>query len=521
MSKHHGQTSYFIVGEGFVPALQSPPALVMGASGEQETGQSNPERAFRFSRMFPSLPKLSVADERLTQLGLGMIEATENRDEKTAIPAGYTYLGQFIDHDITFDQTEGIPDHQLTIDEIIQGRSPSLDLDSLYGRGPTLQPELYIDGVQLRVGKTTPVGELEQLPNDLLRLNVQPPIAVIGDPRNDENLAVAQTHLAFIKFHNAVAARVAEQDPNLQGSALFQAARALVVQHYQHVVLTDFLPRLVEESAITRALAHLQANPVGNNPTEPTMPIEFAAAAFRLGHSMVRQNYSWNKFFPDTSFDFLFAFSIGSGNLLGSSALPSNWVIDWRRFYEIPARPAPAPLADGKPNMTRKIDTSLASVLGSLPNLPAGLNSLAARNLLRGSRVGLPSGQAIAQKIEVEALDAQRLKNLLQAKGVDASAVDADQLAEQTPLWFYILAEAEINHGGDRLGPVGSHILATTFVDLIARSQTSILRGGAWQPSPWLRNASGQFDMAQLLLVVDDLNPLEPESHVHLPIIFR
>ena len=384
-----------------------------------------------------------------------------------------------------------------------------------------MQPELYVDGVELQVGATTPLGDLKRFPNDLLRLNARPPKAVIGDPRNDENLVVAQTHLAFIKFHNAVVAIVQERDPNLQGNALFQAARTMVVQHYQHIVLKDFLPRLIEQTALDRALEQLQQNPVGDNPDEPAMPIEFAAAAYRVGHSMVRQNYSWNKFFPDTPFDFLFFFSAGSGDLGGSETLPSNWIIDWRRFYEIPHRPAPSPLVDGKPNRTRKMDTSLAAVLGLLPGLPAGLNSLAVRNLLRGSRLGLPSGQSIANKIDAEMIDAQTMNNMLQAKGLDASAIEDSHLHEQTPLWFYILAEAEAMHEGNRLGPVGSHILAKTLVDLIAHSQTSILRGAAWNPDPLLTNRDGVFDMAQLLLVVDDLNPLEPKFAIHLPLVFR
>ena len=135
--------------------------------------------------------------------------------------------------------------------------------------------------------------------------------------------------------------------------------------------------------------------------------------------------------------------------------------------------------------------------------------------------MGLPSGQAIANAIGAEVLDAQTLKALLQAKGLPADAIDNAQLANQTPLWFYILAEAEVNHAGESLGAVGSHILATTFVNLIAQSKTSILRGPAWQPDARLVNQAGKFDMPQLLLVVDDLNPLEPKHTIHLPIILR
>lgn len=515
MSKQHGQRTYFIVGEGFVADIQSSSVSTTGAEN------TNEERAYRFSRMFPALPKLVVEDDLLIQLGKAMIATEESEDQNTNIPAGFTYLGQFIDHDMTFDQTEGIPDHQLSVEEIIQGRSPSLDLDSLYGRGPTLQPELYLDGARLQVGTTSAVGDLEAMPNDLLRLNANPSRAVIGDPRNDENLAVAQTHLAFIKFHNALVDKLQAQDATLQGSDLFQAARKLVVQHYQHIVLHDFLPRVVEKAAIDQALAELQQNPIGDNPAEPSMPIEFAAAAYRLGHSMVRQNYSWNKVFTDVPFEFLFLFSVGSGNLAGSKTLPSNWIVDWRRFYEIPRHPAPLPLVNGKPNLARKIDTSLASVLNAIPGFPNDLNSLPVRNLLRGSRLGLPSGQSIANEIGTVAVEPATLKDKLLAKGLDADTIETSHLHEQTPLWFYILAEAETKHAGHRLGSVGSYILAKTFVDLIAQSQTSILRGDAWLPSPMLINHEGNFDMAQFLLVVDDLNPLEPKYTIDLPLIFR
>jgi hypothetical protein len=163
---------------------------------------------------------------------------------------------------------------------------------------------------------------------------------VIPDPRNDENLAVAQTHLAFIPFHNRVVDTLPASIPAAQR---FAAAREMVTRHYQWMLRTDYLPRICAPGVVTNIFTKgRKAFEVGISPADvPTMPLEFSVAGFRLGHSMIRRTYNWNRIFDagSGSLELLFTFSGGSGNLGGSPRLLSNWIADFRRLYDF-RRPA-------------------------------------------------------------------------------------------------------------------------------------------------------------------------------------
>jgi hypothetical protein len=513
VSRKHGQTVYFIEGEGFVGEEEIRRGAVPFAALAPDTQATplNAERAFRFSRMFPDLEPSRPDPEALTKLGQAM-EDTPNFKDHPSLPAGFTYLGQFLDHDITFDQTQGLPDGELTLDEIKSGRTPSLDLDSLYGRGPELEtkPLYEADKIRLRIGKTSPVGgpnepEGLELPNDLPRgHNSEKPLeATIGDPRNDENLAVAQTHLAFLKFHNVVVSHLAER--GISGKDLFEQARRIVTLHYQWIVLHDFLPRVIDPSVLNQVIT---TGPTFFKPAtdgEMTMPIEFSVAAYRFGHSMIRDFYSWNRNFPDASLGFLFDFSGVNGSMFGLPTLPSNWPVDWRRLYDFSDVPGVEPPPAF--NTTRSIDTALANTLQNIPEFAgmAAKASLAVRNLLRSRLLGLPSGQSVADLLKVPVLTPEQVR-----QGPHAAALQAGNLDTQTPLWYYILKEAEVFTNGQRLGPVGSRLLAETFVGLILGSRNSVLVDKYWRPSlPSLR--PGQFTMVDMLRLVNDLNPLGAE----------
>lgn len=518
MSRQHGQTAYYIEGEGFVGedriGVRALPLTVFGAFAV-EAAPDEAARAFRFSRMFPHLAKFHPDPAALIALGKAMDETPSVADHSD-LPAGYTYFGQFLDHDITFDQTQGLPDGELSPEEIALGCTPSLDLDSLYGRGPDREtsPIYADDKIHLRIGQTSISGPPDEaeglvLPNDLPRGDNPARLveATIGDPRNDENLAVAQMHLAFLKFHNAVVDQLAASGS--AGVALFSEARRIVTLHYQWIVLHDFLPRILEPDVLNDVLTNgrkfFQVEPG----RLPTMPIEFAVAAYRLGHSMIRDTYSWNRNFDPATLGLLFFFSGGSGDMGGN--LPSNWIIDWRRFFDFRGVAG----VDDPPflNHIRPIDTAMAVDLSVLPGFPADDKaSLAVRNLLRGRLVGLPSGQAVAEAIGApvltpEQVRAGRHEAILRDHGLDV----------QTPLWYYILKEAEVLHNGERLGPVGSRLLAETFVGLIEGSQTSILSGErTWQPT-LPSQQPGHFTMVDLLMFVNDLNPLGPDRRIEPP----
>jgi hypothetical protein len=520
----HGRTQFFIEGEDPIPSAMPSPrlrGLVPAAARDYEAPYEpvDPTRAFRFCRLFPALPKFQPDDGALIALGQALVDPVVSGSGDSAIPGGFTYLGQFVDHDITFDRTEGIPSGSLEPAEIEQGRSPALELDSVYGRGPIDSPELYeADGRHLKLGTTTGralFGVTASFPNDLPRRPASdaanPKQAIIGDPRNDENLIVAQTHLAFLKFHNKVVDGLAASgaDP----ATLFQAARKIVVQHYQSIVLHDFVPRLVDPAVLTDIREHGRRFYFPNGaPTGARlcMPVEFSVAAYRLGHSLIRSSYQWNKVFNSTGvagftpdLTLFFEFSKVSGNLGGEPTLPSDWIVDWRRMYDF-AETGGA--SHPQLNLAREIDTRLANGLQNLPEFATAeqehLKFLAARNLLRGRLVGLPTGQDVAGAIGVAPLTAAEV-----ASGPHAALIQAQGFDTTTPLWFYILKEAEVKHGGQRLGDVGSRLVAETFHGLVEGSDHSILGEPDWKPTLPAQHAD-RFTMNDLLLFVDDVNPI-------------
>jgi Animal haem peroxidase len=486
----------------------------------------------RFGKMFPDAQPFRPPDDGLINLGQAMKELAPSDPplDVSEIPAGFTYLGQFIDHDITFDQTAGFPEIN-DPNEMEQARTPNFDLDSVYGLGPHWQPELYEPGLlksraKLRIGSTSPLPSSGgnglpdvpvSLPNDLPRESDK--TAIIGDPRNDENLVVAQTHLAFLKFHNRLMDSIphdpkdddesslfnqAEEDKKKTG---FHKARRLVRWHYQWLVMHDFLARLVDPGVLNDVLTKgrkfydFKGRPFHG---QPFMPIEFSGAAYRFGHTLVREVYNFNRVFAEPAVEptaivpatigLLFQFTGSGGFIDNHPTLPSNWIIDWRRFHEV-----------GEPkflNFTRRIDTKLAPQLQQLPGMGlAEPQSLAVRNLLRGSRIGLPAGQDVAAIVGAPVLSPAEVAN-----GDDGDILRAHGFHERTPLWYYILKEAEVQGGGKRLGAVGSRILCEVFVGMLEGDKNSYFsKKKDWKPT-LPSQAPNTFTMADLLRIVNEIS---------------
>lgn len=524
--RKHGHTQFFIEGEGFTPLDIPSPRLgalfpkiaAAAARAAAEAPRVDETRAFRFCRLFRDLQKFEPEDTGLIALGQAIVDPFVPGAGNSEIPAGFTYLGQFVDHDITFDRTVGIPDGSLEAEEIEQGRSPALELDSVYGRGPADSPELYeADQVRLKIGTTTGrprFGVIETFPNDLPRRPADgddPKRAIIGDPRNDENLIVAQTHLAFLKFHNKVVDGL--QARRTRADTLFQEARKTVIQHYQSIVLHDFVPRLVDPAVFQDVLTNGRKYYFPKGAPQGTylcMPIEFSVAAYRSGHSMIRNAYQWNRVFSSDGvaalvpqLNLFFEFSKVSGDLGGEPTLPSDWIADWRRMYDFGEH---GDVRHPQLNFTRQLDTKLADGLQLLPEFENAeeehLKFLAARNLLRGRLVGLPTGQAVAAKLGFPSLSPAEV-----ASGPLSAILLAQGFDKKTPLWFYILKEAEVKQGGLRLGDVGSRLLVETFHGLVEGSDCSILKQANWKPTLPSHHPD-RFTMNDLLLFVDDVNPL-------------
>ncbi|WP_033439516.1 peroxidase family protein [Saccharothrix sp. NRRL B-16314] len=551
--KKHGSNSFFVVGEGVLEFDRD------GVATKRRPRTVEELRRFRFSRLGPEGTPLD--EETRIALATAMTADVPQPDSANPpVPAGFTYLGQFVDHDLTMDRTESQLGDDVNLGDLVQGRSPALDLDSVYGRGPEDRDHRVFyarDGVKLKVGTTSPVAFPDERVNVALEGFDLPRFGgagvtgadrrkpLIPDTRNDENLAVAQTHLAFIRFHNRVVDELALR--GLTGRRLFAAAREQVVRHYQWVLRTDFLPRIVDPAIVDDVFANgrrfFEAPGRGQSPhgLQPTMPLEFSVAAYRLGHSMIRGAYQWNRVFNTAgpggvaTLFLLFVFTGTSGNFDPGSrlpdldnpnsgtldTLPTNWIADFRRLYDFTEADRPdlaPPTADGG-NLTKRLDSLVVNPLTQLPAgtfdgrgtaFPEIQRNLAFRNLARADMVRLAGGQQMAELLGVEPLSAEQI--LVGDRGASLdSLTDAQKAAvtTATPLWLYILREAEF-HGG-LLGPVGGRIVAEVFHRAIEGSHTSIVREPSWRPA--FGPDAQTFRMTDLLLFAfegkaDLLNPL-------------
>lgn len=442
----------------------------------------------RFGLMFKRLPAFNPPDELLNGLAATMAEVGAANNPE--ILAGFTFLGQFIDHDLTLDTTP-LSQQQQDPDALTNFRSARYDLDSVYGGSPTERPELYDpnDPDKLLIdGLDDPIK-----PDDVPRQSDGK--AIIGDPRNDENLIVCQLHVAFMKFHNALVDHVREQG-SVAADGVFEEAQRLCRWHFQWMVVHDFLPHVVGQDMVGQVLEERDSEPAKvkldfyepEDTDMPMMPVEFAVAAYRFGHSMVRGAYRVN----DTNVPAIFGAEPNDTNLNGSRPIPPALEIVWKFFFAIPGLDPPDP-EDPPPNQARLIDSKLSGPLFTLPSSvvppPDVLVSLAQRNLLRGKRLGLPSGQRIARQMGVAALSNQQL-----------GLGNESGWKREAPLWFYILKEAELQQGGVRLAAVGGRIVAEVFLGLLKLDDNSYLSNDpSFRPAPPIAREDGQFLMGDLL----------------------
>lgn len=454
-----------------------------------------------FGRLFPDLPSFAPATDAvragLAELGKpgGLLDAGDDLGKGPVLlitdpglsvgnpnnpthSAGTTFFGQFVDHDITFDARSSlgaVSDPTATPN----ARTPSLDLDSVYGQGPIGSPELYdpADPGKLRIGFG---GLFEDLPRREDGTN----LAVIADPRNDEHLVIAGLHCAFILFHNRAVDWVRAR--GCSGGSTFGQARQLTTWHYQWLVVHEFLPQIVGQAMVDDVLAN------GRRFYRPRMqagfiPVEFQTGAYRMGHSMVRPSYRANLHGDDGGPFFGLIFDpAGEGqsdpvDLRGDARAPRRF-IGWQTFFDF---------RDGEVKPNKRIDTRVSTPLFNLPlGAIAGHDppqALPQRTLLRHLTWSLPSGQAVAAAMGLAPLASADLAEL-QPCGFQSS----------TPLWYYVLKEAELVADGLHLGPVGGRIVAEVLIGLLQTDPASYLvQKPKWTPT--LTNAGGSFRMCDFL----------------------
>jgi Animal haem peroxidase len=462
----------------------------------------------RFGRMFPGLPAFITPDDRrraaLSDMGRlgGSLDARDNlaagpvaliadpnlslnnRDNPTHT-AGTTFLGQFLDHDMTFDTTSvlGVP---TSPEGTVNNRTPALDLDSVYGGGPAASPNLYQpDRLKLRIESG---GLYEDVPRN------SNGSAIIADPRNDENAIISGLQAAFILFHNRAVDQLRAQ--GVPEQQLFAQARRLVTWHYHWIIVNQFLREIIGADLVRDILVNGRRY-YRPEPGPAFIPVEFQGAAYRFGHSMVRPSYRLNLAGnPDGTAFFGFIFDpAGQGQAdpvdLRGGARARRRFVGWQTFFDFgpsftdPGSSNPAI----RPN--KRIDTRISTPLFQLPLGAIATGeppiSLPQRNLLRHVTWSIPAGQRIAQTMGVPMLHMQELASY----GV--------ALENQTPLWYYVLAEAERLADGLRLGPVGGRIVGEVFIGLLQLDPNSYLRAQpGWVPT-LPTQTPGDFRMTDLL----------------------
>jgi Animal haem peroxidase len=479
-------------------------ALAVGAGGGRRPDDAHAaaaaiaSRSDRFGRMFPELEPFAEATpsvvDALTTFGAkdGPLDAQDDmrpvseggpgplglilnpgRNEDSGIPAGMTFLGQFIDHDVTFDLDSrlGEPTPPETSPN---SRDPRLNLDSVYGGGFGDTRFVSLDG-RMRVERCDPSdsGSREDLPR-------HEDVAMIADPRNDENLMIAGLHAAFLLFHN----RALETLPPGDDAERFAEARRLTTWHYQWIVVNEFLPAIVGPSLVERILRHGRGYYLPND--EPFIPVEFQIA-YRL-HTLARPSYRANfTGGPDGGQLFLFLFHPSEDDLRGGMRSPQRF-IDWQTFFGFPG-------FETAMRNTKKLDRLLSTPLFTLPVGAVATGDppfvLPQRNLLRHLTWQLPSGQEIARAMGAHSLGGNDLRELREY---------GNGLERSTPLWHYVNAEAELLGEGQRLGPVGGGIVAEVLIGLLQLDSGSFVSQPDWRPTlPPAFSGPGEFNMIDFL----------------------
>jgi hypothetical protein len=407
---------------------------------------------------------------------LSLSEHNQNNPTHTA---GVTFFGQFMDHDMTFDVTStlGRPASPAATPN---GRTPAFDLDSVYGAGPVASPQLYdpSDRAKLKIESGGLFEDVPRMPDGT---------AIVADPRNDENVIISGLQSAFITFHNNVVDRL-RAGGTTDLAAVFSESRRLVTWHYQWLILHEFLPLFVGQSMVD-TIVRRGRRFYRPRKGEAFIPVEFSGAAYRFGHSMVRPSYRANLAGDEGKPFFALTFDVTKtgpdpDDLRGGFRAPRRF-IGWQTFFDF---------GDGQVKPNKRIDTRISTPLFDLPISAIashnGPTVLPVRTLLRHLTWELPCGQSIARKMGASALTPADLDELY-GYGLG--------LERSTPLWYYVLKEAELVEDGLRLGPVGGRLVGEVIVGLLQCDPASYLNyDPGWRPSLPARSR-GDFQMVDLL----------------------
>ena len=469
-----------------------------------------PSALDRYSRLFPSVdPSFDVKVMRELGKRMRNRDAADRNESRiptqnlaTTLPAGFTYFGQFIDHDITRDDTSLGDAGKTAPADTPNGGGGRLDLDHLYGEGPNSRRHGHLYQKDFfRLGEARlPNGAQFDLPLDR---RGKPESA---DKRSSENIILRQLCAMFMKLHNQAVGELPANTPPVER---FQRARTRVRWQYQWILRNEYLG-LICSSRVYQDL-------FGSNGDEArpqmidwqtkgfSIPVEFSLAAFRFGHSMVRPAYFLNDHSGAVRLEDLF------GDPTQAGAIPVKHAVSWPNFLRAGAR--------AENGMA--IDTVIAAPLFHLPSehvhhvvrtraprLPA---ELPVRTLVRGARVGLATGEQVARQLRAPVLYRIKPRKHLRNPWVDLEELG---LRGRTPLWYYILLEAEIEQRGVKLGTVGSRLVAEVLEGALRADAESFLRvkGPAWRPPPWVAPDGRSVRIKRLFDVAKVVGLTNPSS---------
>jgi hypothetical protein len=498
-------------GSGIASAFPGPRASCAGGSVDGAA----PLTPMCFGTMFPRLAPFHYSDQAAADLATAMENPAPDPvgtdrgtpDDSATLAAEYTYLGQFIDHNLDFDETPS-PTADVNPSSLTNFESFRFDLNNLFGDGPAVNPQLYAPDhrhllVSGRLGAPQADGFPRVIGNsgmfDLAR-NPTTGQAILVEPRDDETQILSQISAAFIAFYNNFVNR----------GFSYTQARQLTEDYYQEIVLTDVLPAFVGQSTINNYLrfgshGQVQVN-TPNLRSASFTPIEFSVGAYRFGHALVRNNYHINDINPLTTDidDNVSIFDVNhfqTGDLSGGGPLPApnlsdvstctatslctqpnpaGHQIQWKYFVpELDANPS-----DPGINFARQTQPRISPALYNLPAetiagcsdaaspVCNGSGQLISRDFARGNYDGLASGQAIAQALGCPVIPAASINPTHDAV-----------FNTGTPLIYYVMAEAK--QAGQPLGCVGKSIVAQTFVQVLWETPNSILHTN-FSPDPSL-----------------------------------
>lgn len=429
-------------------------ALALVASAGVAAADPGPKPYFIRSFDLPGFT--DPTQQQIADLAQGMLDPNLDAGDNLTATSGFTYFGQFLDHDLTLDSSP-VPtapeDPTLNRNE----RTFAFDLDSMYGGGPTVHPEFYDAQARFLLDEPNANGV-----RDYKRR--ADGSAIINEPRNDENEVISQIQVAIMKAHNRL----------IDAGLSFEDARQTLIDAYQQAIVDDFLPHIT--SPVDAKLVDKL------DPKKQGTPVEFSVAAYRFGHSMVRKAYVLNETTGKIQ-----VFNAAGVDLHGGRPIPAGRQIDWSEFFaDLPnAATDPNPI-----NFPRRIDTLISSGLFVLPIPGAeatGSNVLAFRNMSRGVFYGLPSGQAVAAELGFPVITPETL-NL--GPGFETG----------TPLWMYVLAESERMTNGERLGPTGSTIVQAGFQTALKQGEKLVKGRVDPAQASLIRGADGAMSVSDLFV---------------------